>query len=389
MNVQWNKSQRGGIYVVTLITVATIASMVLIGVNLRSSTNKQSALIEQMVEGSNGVLNAAELTIERVISDSAWKETAKTGVVFTDLAIADSIYTSTVVDADTRAKPDDSTTTYRVTVAANHDTAQSKAQFDIVNSTVDYLAYLKSLSALHYWQLNEEEKSSTAIDQMSDVPCNGSYLDINVPGVGTNTEGGVVPVFAGSSDHIEVDSCSNFRSLAEGTISLWMNLSGRSSLAYYGVFGKLAEVNGPAAISLCINATSLIAYIDDTERFGVSNFAQSGKGAITVGQWHHVAVSWGRNGLTVYVDGSVVAVNSSNTKELFSYGGRWGDTLKIGSGYVVSLLGNTQVGFEGSIAHYSVFGSQLSDSQIVEIAGVVPDLNEQKIIEDSWVQVFD
>ena len=173
MNVQWNKSQRGGIYVVTLITVAAIASMVLIGVNLRSSTNKQSALIEQMVEGSNGVLNAAELTIERVISDSAWKETAKTGVVFTDLAIADSIYTSTVVDADTRAKPDDSTTTYRVTVAANHDTAQSKAQFDIVNSTVDYLAYLKSLSALHYWQLNEEEKSSTAIDQMSDVPCNG------------------------------------------------------------------------------------------------------------------------------------------------------------------------------------------------------------------------
>ena len=85
----------------------------------------------------------------------------------------------------------------------------------------------------------------------------------------------------------------------------------------------------------------------------------------------------------------MVAVNSSNTKELFTYGGRWGDTLKIGSGYVVSFLGNTQVGFEGSIAHYSVFGSQLSDSQIVDIAGVVPDLDEQRIIEDSWVQVFD
>tara|TARA_R110002073_G_scaffold239285_1_gene400561 strand:+ start:62234 stop:63406 length:1173 start_codon:yes stop_codon:yes gene_type:complete len=390
MSIQWNKSQRGGIYVVTLITVAAIASMVLIGVNLRSSTNKQSALIEQMVEGSSGVLNAAELAIERVISDNDWKETAKTGVVFSDLVVADSQYTSTVVDADTSAKPDDSTTTYRITVAANHDTAQSKARFDIVNSTVDYDQTLDEFVSIFYWPLNEKDKPTEAIDTLTRSH-HGTYIDPSIAGASTNDEGAPVPLFNDANDHIEIPWDNSLIGL-KGTFSLWMKSTESNFMVSYGLLGAEYVSGGNPNIMLTIFSRGLYAYISNSSSYSPSEIASSSTRIVTLDTWHHVAVTWGGTGLTIYLDGIQVAQNTSNIRGLGtghkSMGGQ--QPLRVGEATIVGLGGSTSdEGFKGSIAHLVYIKDCLTDAEVAELAAIKPDLDESGIIEDSWVRVFE
>jgi len=377
----------GSIYLITLITVAAIVSMVLIGVRLRLATTGQSQLIEQMSEGNTGVLDATEYALQKITDDADWNTTAQSGKIFADFRLGDLTYSSSVVDAATGITPTAGTTTYRVQVASDHSTVHSAAQIEVICKKVDYAAALDALSVTHYWAFNEAWKSSTAIETVDG--CDGAYLDPNGVGTGTNTEGGLVPVFADAVDYVQVPHCRDFNRMAEGTISLWMNLSGTGSFTTYGVFGKKAEKNQKPAINLSLFNGSVAAYLTDTEAYQLGNFAVSGSGVITVGQWHHVAVSWGANGLTVHVDGVQVANNSSNTESFSGYGGHWSADLHIGSGYVVLPTSQPDAGFVGSIAHFAILPTQLNDAQLVELAAIKPDLSSTAIVDDSWVRVFE
>jgi len=380
-------TKHGSAYIITLFTVAAIVSMVLIGVRLRLMTNSQSAMIEQMSEGSTDILDATEYALQRITDDADWNTTAQSGKVFADFTLGDSTYSSSVLDAATGLAPTESTTNYRVQVASDHSTVHSAARIDVLNEKVDYSAVLRALSATHYWALDETENPGTAIESVDG--CDGAYLDPNVAGAGTNTEGGFVPVFAAASDHVQVPHCRDFNGMTEGTVSLWLNLSGKSASTTYGVFGKRVELNKVPAINLSIFAGSVVAFLTDTETYQSGNFAMSGFGEITVGQWHHVALSWGGKGLTVYVDGIQVANNSSNTESFSSYGGHFGADLNIGSGYIVLPSSQPDAGFEGSIAHMAVLPTQISDAQIVELAAIKPDLSRTSIVDNSWVRVFE
>ena len=260
--------RHGSIYLVTLITVAAIVSMVLIGVRLRLATTGQSQLVEQMSEGNTGVLDATEYALQKIMDDADWNTTAQSGKVFADFTLGDSTYSSSVVDAATGISPTGSTTTYRVQVAAEHNTVWSSAQIDLTSEKVDYAAVLGALSVTHYWAFNEAWKSATAIEPVDG--CDGTYLDPNGVGTDTNTEGGLVPVFANSVDYVQVPHCRDFNQMAEGTISLWMNLSGTGSFTTYGVFGKKVEKNRKPAINLSLFNGSVAAYLTDTETISLA-----------------------------------------------------------------------------------------------------------------------
>ncbi len=388
MNQVAYTNKNGSIYLITLVTVAAIVSMVLIGVQLRMATNSQSAIIEQMSEGNTGVLDATEYALQKITDDESWATTAQSGKVFADYALGDSSYSSSVVDAATGLTPTADTTIYRVQVASDHSTVHSAAQIDLLCDKVDYLAVLAAFGATHYWALNETFGTTTAIEQI-DSSCDGTYLDPNVTGAGTNTEGGIVPVFAGATDQVQFKRCSDFGSDSQGTVSLWMKLTGTHNTTNYGIFGMLVKKDGKPAINLSVSSTTLIAYIDQWEVFNFANFAKSTSGVITVGQWHHIALSWGPKGLTIYVDGAKVANKSSNTMGIWSFGGSRTPDFNIGSAYTVMDGSQPPAGFEGSIGHFAVLADQLSDSQIIDLAAIKPDLRSTAIVEDSWVRVFE
>ena len=389
MNHVSHRANRGSAYIITLFTVAAIVSMVLIGVRLRLTTNAQSAIIEQMSEGSIGVLDATEYALQKITDDADWNTTAQTGIVYNKFAIGDSAYSSTVLDADTGLTPTESTTTYRVKVAAEHDTVRSAAQIDILCEKVDYLAELNNLGATHYWPLNEKDMPDQALDKLYENH-HGTYLIPTVAGAATNDEGASVPLFSDANDYIEVPWYGTFKA-RNGSISLWMNLTNESKLATTSLLGALYKSGGKASINISIWNFGVSTYICDDGTFSYSNFATSESDAIAPNTWHHIVMTWGSTGLFTYIDGVEAAHNASNTMQLTTERANNGgeQPLHIGGGYLLSPFTHSVKGLDGSLAHVAFFTSQLDAAQVADLAAIKPDLTSTNIVDDSWVRVFE
>jgi len=385
-------SRHGSIYVLTLLTVAAVGSMILIGAKLRSSSNSGAQVIEDMNANSTGVLDAAELAIGQIKNDTSWKVNAQKGVVFSDFTLGDRDYSSSVIDADTLAVPTLSTSIYRVQVESQHGIVQEQARFDLNASTVDYLAFLKGYGLELYWPLNEATTSTTAEEIVWVAPItNGTYLDPNGAGQETNDEGGIVPVFGSIGDHVEVPWSNSFIA-SDGTFSLWMKYTGPNrSFINRPFLGMECALNGNTAFNVCVYYSSLWFYIDDDDTWGAPNLAITGSNTIMANQWYHIAVSWGSAGQKVYIDGKLAGSTAANTDGLDSAtkanGGR--QPLMIGGGENVNLNTTPMTYFDGSVAHVAMMTSQLSDAQVAEIAAVKPDLYEFSLVEGSWVRVYD
>ena len=383
-------TQRGSIYLVTLITVAAIVSMIFIGIALRSTSSTKSALIQEMTQAGNGVLDANEFALQRIIADPQWKTTAQTGTVFSPMSLGDTSLTSSVVDTATGITPTFDTSSYRVQVNSTHESVKSSAQIDLLVNKPDCAAYYKSLSGKLYWALNEWNKPVSAIDQISGK--DGKYLDPNIAGQATNDEGGLVPVFGVANDPVMVPYNNHFDQKNAGSVAMWMNLSkSASKVSTYGVFGQLYKLGGVPTINLSVIGYGLSAYIAEGGVFSYSNFALTPFDSIIPGTWHHVAMTWGAKGLTVYIDGVEKANRSSCTQGMDTAASNKGgeQPFHIGGGYSPSFGANPQDPFEGSIGHFVLFDDQLTAAQVLEMSKVKPDLSEFAIVEGSWVRVFE
>ncbi len=390
MNPKAYQSRRGSIYVITLVSVAAIVSMVYVGMSVRSSNSTKSELIAQMSLGSHDAINGTEYAIERIINDSQWMTNAQKGIVFAPVTIGGSTISSKVVDAVTGELPTARTSTYRVIVTSQQETAKFAASIDIMGSNVDYAAYVESLDAWHYWPLNDVSKSTIADDAVWHY--DGTYLDPSVAGAGTNDDGGVVPVFANASDSVSVPWGSNFF-VDNGTFSMWVNCTGENRLTEYAFLGMLFSEGGVPAVNLSILGNGVWADVNSSGSARLeSSLVFTGYDTITPKSWHHIALTWGAAGVVVYIDGVKSASDPSNTDILTTAKGRSGkQPLHIGSGYNMFTLTDSSpaIGFEGSVAHVAYFGTQLTADQIADLAAIRPDLQEFVIVEDSWARVAD
>ena len=385
---QRSPNQRGSIYVLTLFTVAAVGSMVLIGVAVRSSTNSKSMIIEQMNANRSGVLDAAELAIAKISADVSWPTKAQQGVVFDEFTIGDSTYSSSVIDADTLGAPSELTENYRVQVRSVNGIAQESASLDINYTVFDYQAFISRFGPSVYWALDEASGSTRAVESVSNR--HGTYLAPSNAGTEINDEGGVVPVFKNSNDHVETPYEDDYSDDQEGTVSFWMKLTGSSAVTTYGIFGQRFSTNGMPAVSMTCIAGSLMAYMDDGGSYDSSHFAQTRSSTITVGQWHHVAMSWGPNGLCIYVDGTLQAQNKTCLEYWDTQNGFWGQQpLIIGGSYIPAATSQPQVGFEGSVARFSIMQDQLTSTEIGQISAQKPDERTILLVENSWAVVYE
>lgn len=379
-------SRRASIYLVTLITVAAIVSMILIGVTLRSASNTQSALIEEMSESSNGVLDVAEYSFQKITSDSQWKTNAQTGMVLSDFPFGDSTYTSTILDADTGVLPTYDTTTYRVTVAAESDIVSNSASIDVFTSKYDYITLLQSISATHYWPLDERSNPANAVDGIGTYT--GAYLVPSVAGKSTNDEGGLVPVFADANDYISVPWGNDF-DVNSGSFSMWVKRTGSDDFNNFSFLGMDYKLNEEPSINMAIQDDNVFVYIDETGDDTGTELSTT-SGPITLGVWHHVVVCFGASGLCIYVDGVERAWNNLCKDGLSTGGGPNGkQPLRIGSGFNMFRVDNPEDGFVGSISHVVFFDKHLNIAQIANLAAIKPDLLSFSLVDNTWVRVFE
>jgi len=387
-----NAQRLGSVYVITLVTVAAIVSMVLLGVSLRRAGSDGSALVEMGSENNTGVADAAELAIGTILNDLMWDTTAQSGAVFPNMVVGGRTFAAAVADAATQSTPTYDTDTYRITVASELGAARSMARFDLRHERVDYHEFLKRFDLQHYWPLNEIGSPTRAADR--NAAYHGDWLDPSVAGASTNDQGGFVPVFDDTAnlDHVRIPWDSDFEQ-DEAAMSMWVKWTGDQALQFYGILGMLwdNELNDAPTLSLGVFNNSLIAYISDDGSFSFSNYAMASGYQLTAGAWHHVAISWGGAGFKIYLDGTRIAHNAGLTEGTGTQEAEYGGELPllIGTGFLVSGSSYSAEDFAGSIAHVAMFNDDLSTSEAAELASFIPDEFESELIAGSWVRVFD
>jgi hypothetical protein len=381
-------NSRGSVYLVTLITVAAIASMVMIGMTLRSATSSKSTLIEEMSKTNTDILNAAELTLQTVQSDTKWKTTAQSGVALPKQTINGITYASTVKDADTDTTPTDTTTNYTLMMSATQDSIQHVSELTINYDSIDYEAYVDDLSAEFYWPLTEPEKSANALEPISSN--NGVYLDSN-SGAGTNDEGAPVPVFANSSDQVSVPWDSKFKQ-GRGSLSCWIKYTGPSNdYSVYPFIGMNYQSGGHPSLNISIFNTAVWAYTSDDGVHSYGRLAFTSSGAVKLNTWHHITITWGGSGgLMIYIDGALAGQNASNTLGIdtaskFSGGEQ---PLFLGSGYDIGSGSTPRKGFLGSLCHVVLYDNELTADEISDLAEIRPDEAFFGLVADSWTTVY-
>ena len=381
------QTHRGSVYLVTLITVTAIASMVLIGMRLRTASNEQSALIEQMAETNNAIFDATELALQTIQNDPAWVLTAQKGIVYESIKLGDTTYAATVTDADTKALPDDDTKNYRLSLQAQSKITNAHANLDLNISTVDYLAYLKSMSAMFYWQLNETAGSSRASEPIQSQ--RGSYLSSSAAGLGTNDEGAPVPVFTNSNNIVGADWDNDY-SQNNGSIAMWIKYTGPENSTTASPFiGLNYKYNGHPTLNLAVYNSSIYSYINNEGTWDSWYALNTSNGSIKSNQWHHIAITWGTSGHAIYIDGTLRAHHRANKYGVESAGILFGGNqpLYIGGGYDLVYSDTPYVGFTGSVAHVAYFDDYLTADQVAELAAIKPDEITISLVDDSWTVI--
>ncbi len=380
-------SRRASIYVITVITVAMIVSLILIGTILRNAYNASANSIAALSADTASLNAGVELALASVLDDPDFRENAKTGTVYPKTVIDDTQYTTVVYDAATQSKATDDTEIYRITVNAVNDYTQQHALFDVQLSTYEYTTHISDISAEHYWPLTDATKAATAAE---DIRGNdGTYLEANA-GAGLNDEGAPVPVFTNTNDEIEIPWSVYFKQ-STGSLSCWIYFTGPTNdYVFYPFLGMQYESGGDPNLNCAIINGALWVYVNDTGSYSFSKIAYTGFNAVTANTWHHIVVTWGNNRLRAYIDGTQVAYNSSNndgvdTDSPFSGGEQ---PLRVGAGYDFGSPSNKR-GFLGSVAHLAYYDDDLTDDEIADLAAIRPDEVSAQIVEASWTPLHD
>ncbi len=152
--------------------------------------------------------------------------------------------------------------------------------------------------------------------------------------------------FDGDNEYVQIAHSSDFE-LSSGTIQLWFNSDDVGSQKK-----QLVHKEGVDDLQIFIENGKI------TAGFGGDKVEYTG---VTAGSWYHMSFSWGASGLQLYIDGDLKDTKSSS-KNLADTD----EDLFIG----MKSTGNEY--FDGSIAEFAVFESQLSEAEIDAIidAGV-------------------
>jgi len=167
------------------------------------------------------------------------------------------------------------------------------------------------LNPVGYWRLAD----GAGADEIggTDAIYQGATTSADDPFVNETTSA----QFDGSGDYIEIPDDPAWQ-LGDGTVQLWFNpadVSGSQGL----IERDASSQNTSGHIGLFLNGDDLVLRIQTTTESNSIRVPNS----VTAGDWHHAAVSFGSNGLELYLNGDLVAEDSSFTTGIDGNNNPW------------------------------------------------------------------
>ena len=257
------------------------------------------------------------------------------------------------------------------TISVN-DINESPTDLSLSGSGDTYEYIVEHSNPVAFWRLGEAAGDATVNDEMGNH--NGTYLQ------GANSTNDTSPFtglnntaanFDGQNDYVEIPNSSDF-DLSEGTLHAWFKVD-----AFDGTDHTILSMDssgtdtGSMYLAVDSNRQDLEFYIEDsagpsTGYGNNSHVINSASGSITAGVWHQVSVTFGPDGISMYLDGNLVASDS--------YTGGIGNTddepITIGASQRNAATEGQAVSseldrfFDGQIAEVAIFDNALSQSEI-------------------------
>ena len=226
----------------------------------------------------------------------------------------------------------------------------------------DYAALLSALNPVSNWRLGDTV-GTTIVDSGS-AAANGTLNGPALAQTGAlNGDSNTAVRFDGIDDYIEIPHATDFL-LDDGTIQFWFNADSTGTqqallskdYTGLGTGGHLTIwLTGSGTIQTRLQSTTAEYYVETSS-------------PVTAGQWHHIAFSFGSNGMELYVDGVLTDVNGY-TGGLGTTSGGTGniESFVLGATNWQGSQGNISAinrFFGGSLDEVSIVGSQLNADQI-------------------------
>ncbi len=227
-------------------------------------------------------------------------------------------------------------------------------------------ALITSLSPLSYWRLGETS-GPTAADESG--LNNGSYSGVTLgqaDALAGDTD--TAARFDGTGDYVEIAHDAAYL-LGNGTVQLWFNADTPADGDLQHLFSKDSNGNDTGG--------HLSIYLDGSGKLSVrlqsasSSYYLSSTSAVSGNAWHHTAVSFGTEGMQLYLDGVLIDTDAY-TGGLGTTSGGAGNFEPIAIGAGTQNSGNLVVTpvsqlFTGLIDEVAIIGNQLSAETIQDL----------------------
>ena len=247
-----------------------------------------------------------------------------------------------------------------------------------------YSSDLLALNPLSYWRLGE---TSGAAADLGSSANNGSYNGgtLNQSG-GISGDNNTAVSFDGASDYVDFAHSDDYL-LDNGTIQLWFNANTAASGDLQHLFSKDSNGNDTGGhVSIYLTAAgNLEVRMQST----ASSYVITSGSAVSQGDWHHVAFSFGDEGMALYLDGESVDTDSY-TGGMGTTSGGIGNYEQIAIGGGTQNSGNLVITpvnqfMGGLIDEVAIIGSQVSAEtiQLLYSAGV----QNYTLSEDSTLSI--
>ncbi len=234
----------------------------------------------------------------------------------------------------------------------------------------DFSADLLTLTPLSYWRLGDT--SGPAADLGSSAN-GGTYNGGTLGHTGAITgDADTAAYFDGAnSDYVEINHSNDYL-LDDGTVQLWFNADTAATGDDQSLFSKDSSgYDTGGHLSIYLNGSgNLEARLQSAS----ASYFVTSPAAVTEGEWHHVAFTFGAGGMVLYLDGQVVD-SDGYTGGLGTTSGGAGNYEPIAIGAGTKTSGNLSVTpvnefYTGLIDEVAVFGIPLNAETIKEIYGV-------------------
>jgi len=245
-----------------------------------------------------------------------------------------------------------------------------------------YSAYLASLGPTGYWRLGEGA-GVTAVDAtgLND----GSYNGVSLGETGAiSADGDTALLFDGIDDYIELAHNPAYL-LDDGTVQFWFktaDVSQRADLFSKDAFGNVTGGH----LSVYLDGSG---NIETRLQSATADYFVNSTSPLSNNQWHHVAFTFGADGMQLYIDGQLQD-SDPYTGGLGTTSGGVGnfEPIAIGASTQVSNTGSAtplQDYFSGAMDEVALFGTALSADQILNLyAG---GLQNYAVAEDGSLSV--